>query len=129
MADGESFRLVLGKLLREKDVAVTVVSAGGKTKKYPKLTDALLKAYDDIAAGRSIDRSLAAAAERLFSLKREICVGTDIEKELETIGRELLKNPSPDFLLSHLASRRFLWRILPRSGRADRSLRRRKTSV
>ncbi len=110
MADENTFPLVLQKVLCEKDVAATVVSAGGKTENYPKITDALIKARDDVAAGKSPEKSLSAICERLYLLKNAIRAKTDIEKELAIIGRELLKNSSPDFLLSrgeYLYSRLF----------------------
>ena len=57
MADANAFRKVADAIRIEEDVKIIVVSAGGKTVAYPKITDMLLTAYTKIQSGESVKKS------------------------------------------------------------------------
>ena len=72
MADANAFRKVADAIRIEEDVKIIVVSAGGKTVAYPKITDMLLTAYTKIQSGESVKKSFNAVFERIKRLKEVI---------------------------------------------------------
>ncbi len=97
MADANAFRKVADAIRIEEDVKIIVVSAGGKTVAYPKITDMLLTAYTKIQSGESVKKSFNAVFERIKRLKEDLQLKLNLENELMKI--EVGAN-DPDFLIS-----------------------------
>ena len=97
MADANAFRKVADAIRIEEDVKIIVVSAGGKTVAYPKITDMLLTAYTKIQSGESVKKSFNAAFERIKRLKEDLQLKLNLENELMKI--EVGAN-DPDFIIS-----------------------------
>ena len=97
MADANAFRKVADAIRIEEDVKIIVVSAGGKTVAYPKITDMLLTAYTKIQSGESVKKSFSAAFERIKRLKEDLQLKLNLENELMKI--EVGAN-DPDFIIS-----------------------------
>ena len=97
MADANAFRKVADAIRIENNIEIIVVSAGGKTVAYPKITDMLLTAYTKIQSGESVKKSLNSVFERVRRLKDDLQLKFDFEEELMKI--EVGAN-DPDFLIS-----------------------------
>lgn len=97
MADANAFRKVADAIRIEEDVKIIVVSAGGKTVAYPKITDMLLTAYTKIQSGESVKKSFNAVFERIKRLKEDLQLKLNLENELMKI--EVGAN-DPDFIIS-----------------------------
>lgn len=97
MADANAFRKVADAIRIENDIEIIVVSAGGKTGDYPKITDMLVDAYRKIQKGESVKKSLNSVFERVRRLKDDLQLKFDFEEELMKI--EVGAN-DPDFLIS-----------------------------
>lgn len=100
MADANAFRLVAETILKDKDIKIIVVSAGGKTSRYKKTTDMLLDAYGALKGGQSPRKNLSEVAERVCELKRQLRLKKTPENELMKIENETDCGRAPDFLLS-----------------------------
>lgn len=97
MADANAFRKVADAIRIENNIEIIVVSAGGKTGGYPKITDMLVDAYRKIQKGESVKKSLNSVFERVRRLKEDLQLKLNLENELMKI--EVGAN-DPDFLIS-----------------------------
>ena len=61
MSNAKTFGLVAKTVLKDNDIRIVVVSAGGKTEDCPKFTDALKLAYDKIKRGESVKKKFKPA--------------------------------------------------------------------
>ena len=103
MSNAKTFGLVAKTVLKDNDIRIVVVSAGGKTEDCPKFTDALKLAYDKIKRGESVKKSLSLPFTRVRTLVKELRLNFDIDFELMKIENDLEKScnaVAPDFLLS-----------------------------
>lgn len=97
MADANAFGKVADAIRIEEDIEIIVVSAGGKTSNYPKITDMLADAYKKIQSGEGVKRSLDPFFERIRQVKSDLKLNFNFEDELMKI--EVGAN-DPDFLIS-----------------------------
>ena len=97
MADADAFRKVADAIRIEENIEIIVVSAGGKTVNYSKITDMFVDAYRKIQKGESVKKSLNFVFERVRRLKDGLQLKFDFEEELMKI--EVGAN-DPDFLIS-----------------------------
>lgn len=103
MADSKTFEIVAKTVLKDNDIRIVVLSAGGKTLTEPKLTDALKVAYDKFKGGDGAKKSLNEPFKRVRTLVKELRLDFDIDFELMKIENDLEKPcnaVAPDFLLS-----------------------------
>lgn len=100
MADKVGFRSVAEWVHGDKQIKAVVVSAGGKTETGKKVTDLLLDASKQISSGKAVNKALMPFIERVLSDAEELSLGKYIQDELMTVGQEVEKDPSLDFLLS-----------------------------
>ena len=100
MADSKAFLKVADRLQKEKDVKAVVVSAGGKTAEFKKVTDILLDSAKKIRAGENVILSLAPFFERVKSDAESVGLYEKIKDELMIIEQEVEKGFLFDFLLS-----------------------------
>ncbi|MBR2336777.1 MAG: hypothetical protein IKA61_02405 [Clostridia bacterium] len=100
MADKEGFRRVAEWIRSDDQIKAIVLSAGGKAKGSKKVTDLLLDASQLIVKGESISKALNPFLERVISDAEAIGLVSLIKDELMTIGQEVEKDSSLDFILS-----------------------------
>ena len=103
MSNAKTFGLVAKEVLKDNDIRIVVVSAGGKTGEFPKFTDALKFAYDKFKRGESVKKCLSEPFARVRTLVKELRLNFDIDFELMKIENDLEKPcnaVAPDFLLS-----------------------------
>ena len=100
MASKDGFRRVAEWVRSDGDIKAIVVSAGGKTDKGKKVTDLLLDAGKSISLGESVGRALTPFIERVLQDAESLRLAKYIKDELMTVGQEVEKDFSLDFLLS-----------------------------
>lgn len=100
MADKDGFNKIAEWLLKDEDIKVAVLSAGGKTQNCAKVTDLIYSAWSKIANGESVTKSLQPFYARLKSDASRLGLLNFIEEELMTVEQEVEKDFSLDFLLS-----------------------------
>ena len=99
MADKDGFNKIAEWLLKDEDIKVAVLSAGGKTQNCAKVTDLIYSAWSKIANGESVTKSLQPFYARLKSDASRLGLLNFIEEELMTVEQEVEKDFSLDFLL------------------------------
>ena len=100
MADKGGFERVADWLLKDKEIKVAVLSAGGKTKGNAKVTDLLVDAWDKINSGEGIDKSFQPFFNRVKFDATQLGLLNFINEELMKIEQEVEKDFSLDFVLS-----------------------------
>lgn len=100
MADKDGFERVADWLLKDKEIKVAVLSAGGKTKGNAKVTDLLVDAWDKICVGEGINKSFQPFFNRVKFDAKQLGLLNFINEELMKIEQEVEKDFSLDFVLS-----------------------------
>ena len=99
LAGAEEFKLV-ASVLRDEDIKVTVVSAGGRKGGELKVTDMLYNAYRKIKGGERPFDALKEFYQRVLSLIGELKIDLSIKDLQRQIEGGFEREPTLDFLLS-----------------------------
>ena len=100
MANSSAFCTVAEWLRKDEDIKVAVLSAGGKTDRFPKVTDTLITASNEISRGKSVIKSLTPFFERVRYDAENLRLYEKIKDELMKIGQMVEMDSSSDFILS-----------------------------
>ena len=101
LADAKQFQKVAAIIRAEKERRYVVVSAPGKRfSGDEKVTDLLLRCYDDFSDGKNIEPVISKIFSRFDEIRRELNLKTDLEAEFSTIRETLKSGASRDYLAS-----------------------------
>ena len=101
LADGQGFRSVKKILESDENRKILVVSAPGKRSADDnKLTDLLYLTYAHIKYGVNYESVFSLIENRYRSIKEDLDIDLDLEREFEIIRENLEKNPREDYIVS-----------------------------
>lgn len=101
LADARQFRKVQEIIRSDPDRRFIVVSAPGK--RFPddiKVTDLLLKCYENASAGRDFMPELRAVRQRFGDILLDLGLDFPLDREMSVLRDNLEKNPQKDYVLS-----------------------------
>jgi len=101
MADAKAIKQVASIINADKDRRYVVVSAPGKRfKEDIKVTDLLIKCYNDVLRNGDCKETFAIIRERFEGIVKDLGIDFDIKSVLDETEKEIIENSSIDFSAS-----------------------------
>jgi len=101
LADANQFKKVKDIVLSDPSRRIVVASAPGK--RFPedeKVTDLLLKCYEEAAAGGAFEGALSAVHSRFRDIVAGLGLDFPLDREIAALRKHLLAAPQRDYVLS-----------------------------